>query len=657
LSAAIYRETEGNPFFVEEVVKSLIEQGDIYRSAGAWDRKAVTDLGLPQSIKEAVGRRLSRLSPACVDVLHTAAALGKLFAFEELAASLTIGEDQLLDALDEAAAAQLIRAESGAAFAFTHDKIREVLYQELNPIRCRRLHQRIGEALEKLYASDLARAPHVPDLAHHFVQSHDLERALNYSVQAGAQAQQLFALEDAQRHYLHALETAQALNLTDRAAAIERDLGDVNAQRGLYHLAVEHYQRALAAMPSERVSLNTRIGLAYTQIGDQRGLDHLHAAERELDTATHAHDLALVLSGLGRFHHYRAEHRRAIEFIERARAIAEASPRAHGALESIYANLAGAYQHLTEYALSRQWAEALVALGEQSGDLATIAMGHEFLSEDYMNQGHWALAFEHTNRNAELAEQSGALDRAAWAEFARAWGLHGSGDLAESRTAGQASLNLAEQIGEDRLAAMCGPIIALAETDLGHDDNARAAAERAMRRTEQFGQLFLRCLGWHGLGYFHTQRGEWAQAAALYARLRELYAPTDNRVVALYSGPWYAVALMHLGQLDQAAAELAHYQAIARFAEAPHWLGLGRRVEGQLLAAQGQRAAALLAFDDALAILEPLGSRLETGRAYYHRALFHRAEGNPDSAANDLEQAKAFFTRCAAARDLARLTS
>ena len=69
-------------------------------------------------------------------------------------------EDALLDALDEASAAQLIRAQAGASsagddmFAFTHDKIREVLYEELNPIRRRRLHQRVGETLEKLYGID-----------------------------------------------------------------------------------------------------------------------------------------------------------------------------------------------------------------------------------------------------------------------------------------------------------------------------------------------------------------------------------------------------------------------------------------------------------------------------------------------------------------------
>ena len=104
---ALYRETEGNPFFVEEVVKSLIEQGEIYREDDGWGRKATHELRIPQSVKEAIGRRLDRLSPSTVDTLRSAAALGKHFVFAELAAASAAGDAELLDALDEASAAQL----------------------------------------------------------------------------------------------------------------------------------------------------------------------------------------------------------------------------------------------------------------------------------------------------------------------------------------------------------------------------------------------------------------------------------------------------------------------------------------------------------------------------------------------------------------------
>jgi predicted ATPase len=147
---AVHRETEGNPFFVEEVLKALIEQGSLHRESGQWKRCDVHELVIPQSVKEAIGNRLNRVSTQTNEVLRAAAVLGKTFSFEELKATATNNsEDDLLDALDESTGAQLIATASDDSFTFTHDKIREVLYEELNPIRRRRLHRNAAMGLER----------------------------------------------------------------------------------------------------------------------------------------------------------------------------------------------------------------------------------------------------------------------------------------------------------------------------------------------------------------------------------------------------------------------------------------------------------------------------------------------------------------------------
>src|SRR5687768_1574310 len=105
-AVAVHRETEGNPFFVEEVLKALIEKGSVRRESGRWHRCDVAQLLIPQSVKEAIGSRLDRVSQNCNEVLRVAAILGKVFTFEELAAVAEQNEDALLDALDEASGAQ-----------------------------------------------------------------------------------------------------------------------------------------------------------------------------------------------------------------------------------------------------------------------------------------------------------------------------------------------------------------------------------------------------------------------------------------------------------------------------------------------------------------------------------------------------------------------
>jgi len=89
---AMHRETEGNPFFVEEVVKALVEQGQIFREGGQWQRATLSELAIPQSVKSAIGRRLDRLGPDCSIVLHVAAVLGKTFEFADLRGCTDLGE-------------------------------------------------------------------------------------------------------------------------------------------------------------------------------------------------------------------------------------------------------------------------------------------------------------------------------------------------------------------------------------------------------------------------------------------------------------------------------------------------------------------------------------------------------------------------------------
>src|SRR5207247_4587461 len=143
--------------------------------------------------------------------------VGKDVSFQEEAAGVgSENEDKLLDALDEATAAQLLAAESGELFTFTHDKIREVLYEELNPIRRRRLHRRTAEGLER----HRDRTPvAVETLAHHYIEAGDYGRGLDYAKQAAAAAEKIVAFDDASAAYGRALECAEYLGFVVEQAA------------------------------------------------------------------------------------------------------------------------------------------------------------------------------------------------------------------------------------------------------------------------------------------------------------------------------------------------------------------------------------------------------------------------------------------------------
>ncbi len=670
---ALYRETEGNPFFLEEVVKSLIEQGQIYREDGGWGRKATHELAIPQSVKEAIGRRLTRLTDATVDALRTAAALGKIFSFDELSAVTSGSVDALLDALDEATAAQLVRANGGEAatssgghdkFAFTHDKIREVLYEELNPIRQRRLHQRIGEALERLHgasaapdAATAARADdHAQDLAHHFTQAGDLARALAYSRRAAGNAERVFAHDEALKFLEQARESAEALKRADDLAAVDEQIGDIHAMRGMIRDAVDSYERALTAATTReaRAALKAKVGNAYAPLGDPRGLARLEESLTELDPATQTNALALATALVGRYYHYRTEHTKAIEFLERARQLAEPLDDP-ATLSNIFPYLAGAHQHLLQYDESDRWARASIAIGQRKQYPLAIALGNEFLAENAAGRGRWSEALAFAALDAQEGRKIGSLARVAWSEFCRVQALHGMGELALAYTTALEALAVCERIGEDRLATWLEPLAAQVAADLGDDAAARAHAERGWAHAGALNQLLLSAWALHGLGQAAMLRDDVAAALEWYERYVTLVRDTENAIARNLIMARAAETYLRAGRVDEAARLAEQAATFAEFGNAPHYRALARRVQGEVLLARGQPDDALRSFDAALAEFGPIGSRLEVARGLYHRATLRCARGEHAEGRADAQRAHDEFAALGAAHDRARV--
>jgi tetratricopeptide (TPR) repeat protein len=653
-AAVIHRETEGNPFFIEEVVKALIEQGQIYREGGEWQRHKVDDLLIPQSIKSAVGRRLERLTPACLEVLHAAAALGKTFAFAELAQVAGPDENALLDALDEASAAQLMRADPGERFAFTHDKIREVLYEELNPIRRRRLHQKIGEALERLHAGELEE--HAPDLAYHYTEGGNLEKGLDYSLRAARRARGVIATEEALGHLRRARDSAEALEDRERLIEIDQSIGDLYSIRGEYAPGVEAYERALAAgpPPALRAVLLGQIGELYTRWSDPRAMEILNAALEALDPATQAAARAQALAMIGRLHHYRGEHSRAIEHYEQARVLAEPVDEPVS-LAYIYAYFAGAYQHMARFQESMQWAKRCIALGERHRNALVTSLGNEFMAEDLAITSHFDESMEYVRKNIEIARRIGSLDRMAWTAIPAAAVSQGRGDLEQALAESDRGIELMGRIGDNRGAVFLHRVRSEALTDFGRDEEAGREAEYAHALGEKVGQLVIVNQGRSALGYWKLRSGDIAGSMGIGREIETSIAGTDNRNSLLNCLPWYEEACLEAGAIQEAERVAAFALALAEECEDLMGAGCARRTAAGCAARRGDRARAEELFERAIADLDRVGARLEAARARARRAEARQAAGDRTGAEKDRAAAAKAFEACGAARDLARL--
>ena len=240
LSATIHQRTEGNPLFVTEIIRTLPGEG-IEKIKEGRDYTA----SIPEGVRDAIGRRLNRLSEGCNQVLTTASVIGRGFELGQLSRLIAeYSEENLLETLEEGLGASIIEEVPGSAtgFQFCHALIQETLAGELSAARRVRLHARIGEALEELYGSGAE--GHAAELAHHFAEAEPVlgpEKLVRYSLVAGERALAAYAHEDAQAHFQRGL-VAKVVPLEGTEPA-----KDAEAAALLFGLG-----RAQAATPGQR---------------------------------------------------------------------------------------------------------------------------------------------------------------------------------------------------------------------------------------------------------------------------------------------------------------------------------------------------------------------------------------------------------------------
>jgi tetratricopeptide (TPR) repeat protein len=582
---AVHRETEGNPFFVEEVLKALIEKGSVRRESGRWRRCDVDQLVIPQSVKEAIGHRLNRVSADTNEVLRVCAILGKVFTFDDLTAAAEQNEDALLDALDEATGAQLISAGSDDSFSFTHDKIREVLYEELNPIRRRRLHRHVAEGLER--NCDQVHCA-VEKLAHHYIQAGDHERGLRYAKEAAAEAERVFAFDEAVAAYTRARDCAEALGLIEEQAAAEESIGKAYMLHAETALAAEHFERALGMTndPGTRVRLLCQAAASLVTTGAPRGIDYVREALAVLDPKTNPLETANALSTEARFHHLAGRHQLARELLLRAGEIVQPTAESDSIssfaapmMAQIYAYTAGTYQHSGLFDDADAWARHAVDFGVKHNVLFAQAAGTEFLGEDAVHKGNYEESLEFAQREIEMAAKLHSRERRSWVHFYEGQAHFYLERVERAVEEFQSGAALADMIGEKRVLVLLNAGLAIALAKLGDYDQALEIATTNLESAVAIGLLYTHFEALRGLAEVHFRRaqsgmfeGALDEAERVCRQAEALIDPTESRVSRLWLGPLFIDVLVAQNKRDEAREKLAAYESLVAECQAPRFV-------------------------------------------------------------------------------------
>lgn len=546
LRALIVRRAGGNPFYLEEMLRGLIAQGILMRGPSGWTCGADSvSLEIPPTIQGMLLARLDRLPADARRHVQEAAVLGPVFE-EDMLRLLSNPSDDSPAALDALLDAEVLMEErvppdqrTGRRYRFTHELVREVVYQSLLASRRAELHARAGGALECLCAGDRPRRlEDLEVLGHHFSLSADKPKGARYLMAAGDWARGIYANDDAVRLYQRALET---LRLCDdgaarRHATCER-LGELLALTGRRDAALEHYEtaregyRAAGDRPAE-ARVYRKTGRLHWEAGDrERALECFRAGLALLEGNGEHVEMAALCQEMGRLAFRGGDNHRAIEWAERALAHAEklaaedddGRREAAAATAHAYNTLGISLARLGDLDRAVARIERSIAVAEAHGLLQTACRGYTNLGVLYsaLDPGR---AIQTSLQGLEVAKKIGDLGHQSrlYANLAVAYCALTDRCDDEGIRAAEAAANLDRQLGQlDHLAI---PLIVLAQIHQCEGDVARAFQHYrdalALAEPSREPQLLFPC--YEGLATLYLDRGDPERAEEYLRKAQEV---------------------------------------------------------------------------------------------------------------------------------------
>ncbi|MBW3608869.1 MAG: AAA family ATPase [Actinobacteria bacterium] len=408
---AIHHATEGNPFFVDEVVRLLSAEGRLD------DAAHVSAVRIPDGVRETIRHRLEPLPDATRELLRTAAVIGRDFRLDTLQ-RVSGCDPATLDAALTAAVSSGVLVEhtsSIGAYSFSHGLIRETLYDDIGPQRRGMLHREVGLALEDLYAADPE--PHVAELAHHFfvaATTGELQKAIDYSVRAGERALGLVAYEEAAVHLERALQAyalqehgdvARRCDLLLMLGVAQSRSGESGAARESFLCAADLARRLRSPERLARAALGYGAGMGGFEFG--RVDEELVALLVEAREALGDEDRSLTARVMGRlatelYFSDRLEERVTLadEALAMARRIGDRATLA-STLSARFLTLMGPEDSDERL----QIASDVIALGEEVRDRELVLRGHAWRILSLMELGDWIGAEIELAVHAQLADE------------------------------------------------------------------------------------------------------------------------------------------------------------------------------------------------------------------------------------------------------------
>ncbi len=435
----IYKETEGNPYYLVEILDSMVEEGVIDPYSYQWNpEQDLRDISIPSSIKDITSRRIERLDDTEKKVLMYAAVIGTEFNFEVLEKAIDMEVLQLLDTCEELENHRMISEKEDGdeeIYRFNHLQLRNTIYENMGKTRKRILNKQIGEAIEDYY-DELE--DHYYSLSRFFYEGKSYDKAYQYSMKAAEKALNTFAIETAIRYYNTALESLEK----------SKDIDDKDEKKKSILTQIGKLAYEISATKEAQDALHSLLDLS-EELGDQkkkadahRWIAHTQKDSGEFDVAQDNFKKALEIQkeigddkgaadstrGLGYIFWREGRFEKAIELyhdvIEKAKDLDEKHT-----LALTYIDIGNIYAQRGQNTKAIEYYERSISpLKEQNG-YKNLSRAYNNMGDQYMKMGEWDNAIEHFQKTIETANKIGDKRYIGWGYFNGGEALARNGNL------------------------------------------------------------------------------------------------------------------------------------------------------------------------------------------------------------------------------------
>jgi diguanylate cyclase (GGDEF)-like protein len=596
---SLYEKTEGNPFFVEELLRLIRDE--------EFEQADLQNLEIPESLTALLERRIASLEPAVRETLSLSALIGGEFEFDVLRRVSEKPEHEVLTAIEEASRAQIVRESlerPDDSYRFTHSLMADVLYSRIGKLRRKMWHGRVGDALLEVYKERLGELN--GRLTHHFEKAGEWKKAATHALRSAVQAKDSYANQLAVRLFekVRRILPRLAEAKDEEESQIAEGLGDVYQLMGNYDKALEEYG---------------------------------HVQEFALQKEDKKREAEALLK-MSRVYQHKGDYDEMMRHAEKSHKLSRDLGDGAGIADTLHA-MGNVYWSKGDYSKAKKFYNEALSKRKEIKDMRTAASSLHNIGNIHSEQGEYDQALKRYGES--LAIRREADDKRGAASSLNSIGnVHADrGDYSKALGFYEESLALRREIGDIRGVASTLQNIGTVYADTGEYEKALDCYEKALKVQRQIGSRREVAVTLSNIGIIHSNRGKYDDALLCYEdslNIRKEIGDKHGAAINLHN-----IAVVYENRGDYSEAMKRHKQSFKMKSEMGDRSGVALSVHsmGVIHAARGEYTKAAQLLTEALSIRRGIGEKKGVASSILNIGTLHAHRGEYDRALNYYQQA------------------